>query len=951
MFRFALHKMGRNRWLAFSLLAGYLMAVAIVCSMPVYSHAILSRMLTKDLEQIQISRNVYPGRIDAEVSLYNGNDSVVAKANDFKRYDSQFRDGLIKETGLPVEELSVYTALESMRFIHTGVTDEKIIKQEAGSGQLGSCEGLFEHITLVEGELPSSEIQNGVMEAIVSDQAAYKLGLSLGSEYDVYDYQYTFSSNDSAYELVTTVRITGIMEQADPSDIYWVMPWNTFDEAVLIDPTLFSRQYIDSEGPIILDSAKWACALDYHAITPENCGSIAKLLDQYGNNQYFTPSLRPYFSSILEEYDLRRDDLNATLWIIEIPILLMLLFYIMMVSRLILEHEKNEIAVLRSRGASKRQIITIYFWQSLMLAIVSLLVGPFVSLLFCRMIGACSGFMEFVNRKALEVSFTPDTFLYGAVTAVVLVLTMLIAVLSSGETSIVSFKRKKSGKESAPLWQKLFLDVVCLAVSGYALYNFNNRLQVIRETGATASDVPIDFMMYGSSTLFILGITLLFLRVFPLLIRLIYRIGQRFWGPVLYLSLLNISRGSRKNQMISLFLIFTLSMGVFNSVTVRTLNQNDEERIRYSIGADIVLQEEWPSTGGATMDPSGMQASDEPVYYTEPKFSKYEEMKTVESAARVLKKENVILNSGSKRLSGITMMGIVPDEFGRTCWMKNGLLPHHLNEYLNLMADEPRALLLSNTIMEENELSPGDTVFLSIGENKNLVQFVVYAGLDYFPSFNPVKTLKNEPLLAVANLIYLQQETKLEPYQVWLKKAPGVTSAELYEELSDMGVSIQTLQDTTAEITNLKNDAMTQGINGFFTLSFLITMLIAFAGFFIYWILAIRGRMLQFGILRSMGLTRMSVVMVLLWEQLLVSVTAILAGLGTGTLTAILFAPILECNVDAAEQMLPFTVTASASDYWRIVILVGIMMLAAAAILSRIVFRLHAGEALKLGED
>ena len=130
-----------------------------------------------------------------------------------------------------------------------------------------------------------------------------------------------------------------------------------------------------------------------------------------------------------------------------------------------------------------------------------------------------------------------------------------------------------------------------------------------------------------------------------------------------------------------------------------------------------------------------------------------------------------------------------------------------------------------------------------------------------------------------------------------------------------------------------------------------VTMLITFVGFFIYWILAIKGRLLQFGILRSMGLSRLSVILVLLWEQILVSVTAILAGLGLGSLTAMLYAPILECNVDAAEQMLPFLVVAYPADYWRIVGIVTVMMAAAAAVLGRIVYRLRAGEALKLGED
>ena len=79
--------------------------------------------------------------------------------------------------------------------------------------------------------------------------------------------------------------------------------------------------------------------------------------------------------------------------------------------------------------------------------------------------------------------------------------------------------------------------------------------------------------------------------------------------------------------------------------------------------------------------------------------------------------------------------------------------------------------------------------------------------------------------------------------------------------------------------------------------------------------------------------------------------TAILAGLGLGSLTAMLYAPILECNVDAAEQMLPFLVVAYPADYWRIVGIVAVMMAAAAAVLGRIVYRLRAGEALKLGED
>ena len=953
MFRFTLRKMFKNRWLALSLLIGYIMAVAIVGSMPVYSHAVLNRMLQKDLQKVQTDKNVYPGQVQTEITPSRGTSAPSAKTEEFHRYDSMLRDEIMPSMGLDVQMESTYKAVKNLHVTHKGVEQERV-KKDAEDATLASCDGLFDHVTLLEGSFPSGEVKDGVYEAVISEEAAMSTGCSYGSVYDLYEYDFVGAS--SVPRKVAKVKITGVFTPADPADVFWMIPLDTFSQSILIDPGLFSSDFMETEEPLF-NFAFWSYALDYTQMTPENCGDVSEKVAHYSDTKVFPPKLRTPFASILENYELRRQHLEETLWVIEIPILLMLLFYVLMVSRLILGHERNEIAVLESRGSSKAQITGVYLYQAVFLSAAALITGPLISLLFCRMIGAANGFMEFVNRRALNVSLTPNALIYAFITAGALVLTMLAAVIFSWEGSIVSFKRKKSGKKAVSLWEKLCLDLVCLAVALYGLYNFQNRLQVMRETGANAADVPIDFMMYGSSTLFILGATLLFLRFFPLLIRLVFRVGRQLWGPVVYLSLINISRSGGRNQMISLFLIFTLSMGVFNAVTVRTLNQNEEDRIRYTIGADVALQEEWPSTGGPTgtvMGAPGQGGEDEPVYYTEPRFSKYEEMETVERAARVLTVKNVSLSSNSKNIKNITLMGVVPDEFGETCWFRPGLLPHHINEYLNLMAEEPRALLLSNKAMEKNELKPGDTVYLSVGDNKDTVQCVVYAGIDYFPSFNPVYDGKNEklePVLAVANLIYLQQETKLQPYSVWLKKAPGVTSSQLYDEIAAMGSNILSLDDAAVQVTELKNDAMTQGVNGYFTLSFLITMLITLVGFFIYWILTIKGRLLQFGILRSMGLSRMSVIFVLLWEQILVSVTAILAGLGIGSLAAVLYAPILECNVDASEQILPFMVAASGKDYGIIILFVAGMLLLAGAVLGRIVYKLRASEALKLGED
>lgn len=60
LFIMIIRKMVQNKWLVGSLFIGLVMSVALVSSMPIYSEAILSRMLVKDLETMQSERGYIP---------------------------------------------------------------------------------------------------------------------------------------------------------------------------------------------------------------------------------------------------------------------------------------------------------------------------------------------------------------------------------------------------------------------------------------------------------------------------------------------------------------------------------------------------------------------------------------------------------------------------------------------------------------------------------------------------------------------------------------------------------------------------------------------------------------------------------------------------------------------------------------------------------------------------
>ena len=106
------------------------------------------------------------------------------------------------------------------------------------------------------------------------------------------------------------------------------------------------------------------------------------------------------------------------------PVMLMLAFYLYMAANLIIERQKTEISVFRSRGASRLQIMFVYTIESLILGLSALAVGPFIGVAFTKILGASSGFLEFVQRAALEVSLNSDAYKMGiaAVSAAIILI-------------------------------------------------------------------------------------------------------------------------------------------------------------------------------------------------------------------------------------------------------------------------------------------------------------------------------------------------------------------------------------------------------------------------------------------------------------------------------------------------------------------------------------------------
>ena len=77
-----------------------------------------------------------------------------------------------------------------------------------------------------------------------------------------------------------------------------------------------------------------------------------------------------------------------TLLVLQAPIFVLLAAFIFMVSRQMLEMEQAEIAVIKSRGASRRQLLSIYLIESGVLAFLGLCAGVPLGFFLTQVLGS-----------------------------------------------------------------------------------------------------------------------------------------------------------------------------------------------------------------------------------------------------------------------------------------------------------------------------------------------------------------------------------------------------------------------------------------------------------------------------------------------------------------------------------------------------------------------------------
>ncbi|HPY99026.1 MAG TPA: FtsX-like permease family protein [Clostridia bacterium] len=944
MLRLIFRKILNNKWMVICLIIGCAFAIAVAAAIPMYASGMYNTMLVNEFKKEQVQFDTFPFKASYNVTFFGLQSDTVKRV--YESLDSTFYNKYM--ANMPVEVMKdcnsvstkTYSVLDQNNY---RIKQDNILKEEKPSYRnftiktdfcltsVVDAETVFD---VVGGRMFRTDTEEGVIEAVISEYAAALYRMSVG------DYYFVYNKPDDD-DFIAKIKIVGIVKVNESSASFFTVA----ERAFITDFDIMQEMLKESQ--ITLSQANWFAAFDYTTARLRYADDISQATQALSTSSSVTGVIintSNNYISIINNYNRDMQTMQKVFLLLIIPVILMIAMYVVMISRLMMEREKSEIATLASRGASRNQIFLIYLGQGIVIAVVSFIFGILLARLLCRLLGAANGFMEFVNRTAIEVRFESTSLVYAIVCALIYLIMILVPAYKASKYTIVQLKQSIADQSKRSFWQVMFLDVILIGVSLYFLYDYEQMSKYIQDV----QSAQVDFTLFLAVTMFILGLGLLFIRLFPYLTELVFIIGKRHWKPASYNALMHVSRSGNYKHFIMIFLILTIGVGIFNANSGRTLNENLEDNIRYEIGADasfvptlIFLNDDGsfsyiPVKGGGLMSFAELYCNSDSVN----NYTTYYYYNTETRPSR----------------EPITFIGIEPSEFGNVVKLRKDLnegIP--INHILNILSSYPQGMIISRSLANEYGVKEGqfmNYVYSSTVDKmpvENLVEnALVVAVVDYWPA------MTGERFIVMTRDNYFVMKDFDTKGRILIDKKEGVPDSQVLADIKGkMGPeeAIDSIKFTDYNVTLAKKNSVLNGMNGILTLDFLISMIVCCIGFIIFWIISVRQRVLQFGIFRAMGMNKGELYRMIFYEQLMISFVSVIAGIVIGGVASQLFVPLFERMSTLSNQYLPFATYRDGIDYIRIYVITGVSLIIGLSVLIRFISKLKIDQALKLGED
>ena len=927
--------------LSLATIVGLTVAVALVLTIPIYAESVAFRVLTERLTE-------GPDRINRPpfsfLFSYIGSWNEPVNWEATQSLDSYLREKGGDELGLQMTRIVRHLETQNFRLYPAGETNYRDENRSLDYVSFGTTENIEAQVELVDGNYPApaEPLADSVIEVMIHEEFASEFGIQAGEYYAGYNWRL---DADNPMQ-ITTIRIAGIWRPRDDESEFWFYRPNVFEDILLINEETYRNRLAPfSESEVNL--AVWYLVTDGDGVNTSRVDELIrrhndteKIADQYLPGTYIQASpieeLQPYRRVVIV--------LTLTLTVFSIPIVALLIVFLIMLVGLVVDGQRNETAVLRSRGTSPYQVVGLTTVEGIIMGVIALVIGGLLALAFTQLIGTTRSFMDFRWGQHFIVSVPPTI---GSTIVLALTFTILIRVvptISAARHTIISYKMDQSRLLQKPLWQRLGIDILLLGLIAYFYYQIVQQGALIEVEGGVrniedAYNQPFVFLL---PPLTIFALTLFILRFLPPILRALAWLIQWSNSVGLLIVTRQLERAPGAYYLPLILLVCTISLGIYTASFARTIDRYLYEQQYYRVSADMSVRVFSQSPGAV---PGGGGGNDAPPAYMH--ISEFTSMPHVISATRIGEyTATARLTSGS--VDG-RFVGVDRAELGPVMFWRPDFAPIRLGYLTNALAQQPDSVVVSREFMEERALDIGDLLEVDVRSGGDVfkINLQIVGTLDYFPRWYP----EDDGAIFLGNLDYLFEQAQLElAHRVIARIEPEFDDRAFTRALIDRGAAGVLLEEPGTKINREQSRPERQGLFGLLSIGFITSSLATMIGFLLYTVFSYRRRYVELGILRAIGLSQSSMIVSVAWELGLLIVMGLALGLGIGLLVSLLYIPFMQFVSSLEGTVPPYMVTMAWTEIAQIVALFVATFVLIMLILLVILRRMRIFQAVKLGE-
>jgi putative ABC transport system permease protein len=967
IFIVAWRRLVANRRLTIAELVGVVAVLSLALAVPMYADAVYHRVMVNTLGLNSTSGTRLPAF--AFMFRYVPFSSQPVTLADTARADQFVTRELPNLLGLPNRALTRYYQTTNLRLFpadESGTTYDHE-REPLLRIPITSLTDFDKHIRVVEGHLPALAASDGPVEVLVSKSLADLTGLQIG------DRLFAVSGQSDYQAIQVPVRIAGTWEPTDPYEVYWFYRPSLLEQMLLVpEGTLVGRV-----GPALqknLAEVLWLSDFDGSSVRVWGVPGLVeriKTVTRLAGDDAVNLSVSASPLSRLQSYQEDSSALMLRLYALSVPLFVLAFAFVLLVANQRASSQRNETAVLRSRGATRAQVLAITLVQSCILVSMGFILATPVAMFSAQWMGKARSFFQFTGTEWLPVSPTPTSAFFGLLAAGISVVMTVLPMLEVSAHTIVSQKLERARALRAPWWQRAGLDLLLLIPAGYGTYLLRRQGYVDIPGLASGAGDP-----FNNPSLFIvavtsmLGLTLLFIRCLPLLLRLLAAVLGHLPGTSTVLAFRQLARSPGYYTAPVLLLALTLGLAIFTSSMAATLDRQLDQETYFSVGADARLvgtgqdnRAMLASTAAAPADDSGQvnfapdrisgrdtqKAEDGPRWVFLP-ISDYAQVGAVRSATRLGRYPlSPQFSVGDDETS--QFIGIDRDQFARTTFWRTDFATQPLGALMNALAGAPDGVLISEETLHKHVLGIGDQINVTVAlpDSQVHVAFKVVGTYKSWPTALPDD--KTPGPAFVGNLDYLfEQAGGQAPYDVLLSLASNASPADVEKQLRQVDHSDWDYRNARELIEREQTQPARQGLFGLLSAGIITAIILTVLGLFLYYAFSFRRRFVEFGVLRALGFNQWQMALSLAWELAVLFLAGVGAGSALGFGASALYLPLLQGPAIGVRHAVPLLVL---TDAQRLALVYGaVSVLSAVALAGLLLFlrRLNIFQAIKLGE-